>query len=157
MRTLARVSCRTSVALAAAVGLGVPGTALGQWTQWGGENRDFVLEARTLRTDWSEAAPKLLWKRALGDGESSVLVDGRVLYTMYRDDGSEVVVALKRDSGKTLWEYRYEAPLPAGLYIEGGKGPHATPLIADDRICSVGIGGKLYCLSKKTGELLWGQ
>ena len=83
------------------------GSVLAQWPQWGGPNRDFKVESKGLFTEWGEAGPKLLWKRALGDGESSVLVDGGMLYTTYRDGEEEVVVALKPDSGE---EYRGHSP-----------------------------------------------
>ena len=38
-----------------------------------------------------------------------------------------------------------------------GNGPYATPLIAGDRLFTTGVAGRLQCLDKKTGKLLWTQ
>ena len=38
-----------------------------------------------------------------------------------------------------------------------GNGPYATPLIVGDRLFTTGVAGRLQCLDKKTGKLLWTQ
>jgi len=38
-----------------------------------------------------------------------------------------------------------------------GNGPHATPLLVGERLFTVGVTGRLECLDKKTGKLLWTQ
>ena len=124
------------------------------WTQWGGDSGDFSVDANSLPRALPEP-PKLVWQRELGDGESAVLVEGGALYTLYRDGDEEVVVALAAADGKVLWEHRYAAAIPEGMYVEHGKGPHATPVLAGDRICSMGITGSIRCLQRKTGKLLW--
>jgi outer membrane protein assembly factor BamB len=126
-----------------------------QWPQWGGPNRDFTIEAGRLADTWPEDGPKRLWHRELGDGYSSIAVDDGLLYTMYRSNGEEVVIAMKSDTGDTVWEYRYDAPLFAGLNRNHGVGPRATPTIYGDRVCTVGVSGHLHCLAKRTGERLW--
>ena len=50
--------------------------AFAQWPQWGGENMDFKADAKGLANSWPETGPKQLWKRDLGDGYSSIVVDG---------------------------------------------------------------------------------
>jgi hypothetical protein len=46
----------------------------------------------------------VLWKRALGEGYSSILVESGVLYTMYGRPGEEVTLAAKAATGQTIWE-----------------------------------------------------
>ncbi|MHC4427427.1 MAG: PQQ-binding-like beta-propeller repeat protein [Planctomycetota bacterium] len=125
------------------------------WLSWGGPNGDFTVDVKGLTETWPESGPKQLWKRALGDGYSSILhKDGR-LYTMYRDGESEVVVALDAGTGKTLWEHRYpREPWPEMAPVFG-VGPNATPLIVGDRIVSASIDGQLRCLDLATGKLQW--
>ena len=38
-----------------------------------------------------------------------------------------------------------------------GNGPYSTPLIVGDRLFTTGVAGRLQCLDKKTGKLLWTQ
>lgn len=131
-----------------AAGIRVAGQTSDDWTRWGGPASDFSITTGPVAATVPLSTPKLLWKRELGSGESAVLAQGSTLFTMYRDGSDEVVVALQADSGNTLWEHRYEAPVPEDLYVKHGDGPHAAPLIVGDRIFTVGISGKLRCLNE---------
>jgi outer membrane protein assembly factor BamB len=126
------------------------------WTQWGGPHRNFQTEARGLRDTWPEAGPRVVWKRALGDGYSSPVVENGVLYTIYGRPRQEVVLAADAETGKTLWEHTtpmtFQSDAP-----EMGNGPYSTPLVAGDRLFTTGVAGRLQCLDKKTGKLLWTQ
>ena len=46
------------------------------WTQWGGPNRNFMSDATGLASTWPAGGPRKLWTRALGEGHSSILVEG---------------------------------------------------------------------------------
>ncbi len=126
-----------------------------EWPQFGGPNRNFMVDAKGLASSWPAAGPKKLWSRPLGEGYSSIAIDDGTLYTMYRRGEDEVAVALDAATGKTNWEYAYNATFLKGLAMENGAGPHSTPLIAGDRVYTVGILGMLHCFDKKTGKLLW--
>jgi outer membrane protein assembly factor BamB len=135
---------------AAATPQGVP------WPQWGGPHRNFTTEASGLKSSWPAAGPKVIWKRPLGEGYSSPSVESSSLFTMYGRPGQETVTALDAGTGKTLWEhttpvsFRSDAP-------EMGNGPYATPLVAGDRVFTTGVMGRLQCLDKQSGKLLWTQ
>jgi len=92
----------------------------------------------------------------LGEGYSSILVENGILYTMYRTGSTETVIAADAGSGKTIWEYAYSASFTSDAH-ETGNGPHATPAIAGDRLFTTGVTGKLHCLDKKTGKVLWSK
>src|SRR4029453_10819977 len=68
--------------------------------QWGGPSRDFVSKSKGLAAFWPETGPKQIWTRALGDGHSAIIVDGKVLYTMYSQGEQESVISLEAGSGK---------------------------------------------------------
>ncbi|MGA9770727.1 MAG: PQQ-binding-like beta-propeller repeat protein [Blastocatellia bacterium] len=135
----------------------VSGSVHGQssaWPQWGGPNRNFVVEAKGLAAVWPEGGPKRLWSRALGEGHSSIIADQGQLYSMYSKGSQEFVIALDAATGKTIWEKSYEAPT-TGLKLEHGNGPHSTPLIAGNLLFTVGVIGKLQAFEKQTGKVVW--
>ena len=101
------------------------------WRQWGGPNRNFQVVSTGLADRWSEDGPKRIWSRSLGPGYSSIAVAGDKLLTMYRRGDADVVVALHKDTGKTVWEHVYEAPLLAKQDKEYGTGPNSSPLVLD--------------------------
>jgi outer membrane protein assembly factor BamB len=124
------------------------------WPQWGGPNRNFIVEAKGLAESWPDGGPKRLWSRALGEGHSSIIVDQAQLYSMYSKGSQEFVIALDSATGKTIWEKGYEAPT-TGLNLEHGNGPHSTPLVAGDLLFTVGVTGKMNAFEKQTGKIAW--
>jgi outer membrane protein assembly factor BamB len=140
-----------------------PGTAQAPaWTQWGGPNRDFMVPSAGLASSWPSTGPKRIWTRPLGEGHSGILAEGGRLYSMYRPAGpargrfaqDEVVIALDAATGKTIWEHRYASPT-AGINYTEGAGPHATPLIAGNRLFVAGSRREFFALDKATGKVLW--
>src|SRR5579871_65710 len=126
-----------------------------EWPQFGGPHGNFTSSATGLASSWPATGPKVLWSRRLGDGYSAISIDGKTLFTMYRDLNDEIVLAADAVTGKTIWEYRYPARFRPGMGMENGSGPHATPLVTESGVYAIGIIGNLVCLSKKDGKLLW--
>ncbi len=132
-----------------------PGAAPASWPQWGGPDRNFTLPAAGLAETWPEGGPRRLWSRELGDAFSGVAAaDGR-LFTLLRRGEDELAVALEAATGKTLWERPYPAPFSAEYDMSHGPGPHATPLVAGERVFTAGATGKLTALDAASGKLLW--
>jgi outer membrane protein assembly factor BamB len=154
---LAGVGCALTGALAVWVALASVQDAAAQWTQWGGPDRNFRVAAAPLASEWPASGPKTLWRRPLGHGDSAIVADADTLYTVYRRDGQEIVVALDRATGQTRWEHTYPAPLWEGMRSNMGEGPRATPIVVGDRVCATGVGALLTCLNAKTGEVLWSR
>jgi outer membrane protein assembly factor BamB len=128
-----------------------------QWPQWGGPNRDFTIaDSAPLKASWPAGGPKVLWKRDLGDGYSSVAVDGDALYTMCNRAGTEFTLAADASTGKTLWEHGTPSTFRSA-YAEPGNGPYVTPLVLRDRIITTGVMGRVECRARKDGALLWSQ
>jgi len=134
------------------------GTALAQssdWAQWGGPHRDFKSDAKGLAAAWPINGPRRVWQRPLGEGYSGIAAERGVLFTMYRQGENEVVIALDAATGKTIWEYSYAAPFSPQYDMSNGPGPHATPLVTGNFVFTSGATGKLHCLEKKSGKVLW--
>jgi outer membrane protein assembly factor BamB len=127
------------------------------WAQWGGPDRNFVVAEGRTPEAWGENGPKVLWKRELGPGYSAIVADQHRLFTMTRRGEKELVVALSRESGETLWEYAYASPVSVGTDLDTtyGWGPNGTPLLANGRIYAFGFTGILSCLDASTGKLVW--
>ena len=85
-----------------------------EWPQFEGPRGNFKSDATGLANSWPPAGPKVLWKRALGDGYSAVSIDGNVIYTMYRALNDEVVLAAEADTGKTYMGISIRRYVPAG-------------------------------------------
>jgi len=141
----------------------VRGASTTDWLQWGGPNRNFMVETAGLASSWPAGGPTRLWTRPLGEGHSAIVAGGGRIYTMYRPLGvlslvrrsqEEVVAALDAATGKTLWEFRYPAPLD-GLDFSQGAGPHATPLIAGNRLYATSTRRELFALDIATGQRVW--
>jgi outer membrane protein assembly factor BamB len=132
------------------------------WLQWGGPRRNFMVDSPRLAA-WPASGPKKLWERSLGEGHSSVVVEGNRLYTMYRPLGllsmvrrsqQEVVAAIDTSNGRTIWEHTYDSTT-TGLNLSEGAGPHSTPLIVGDRLFVMGSRLEMFALDKQTGKVLW--
>lgn len=148
-------------------------TESAQWPQWGGKDRNFAADAKDLAAAWPEGGPKKTWSRTFGSGYSPLSVIDDHLYGMYGEPEPEkaadpigpvlvsgrieVVIALDAHTGKTIWEYKYDAtPLPYGIIgAENIKGPNASPLVHDGRVYAFGATGNLHCLDQKSGKPVW--
>ncbi|MCH8967340.1 MAG: PQQ-like beta-propeller repeat protein [Planctomycetes bacterium] len=151
-----RASLVAVAALVAVTVLACVSTASPEWGQWGGPNRNFQVDSKGLADKWPEDGPKKLWSRELGDGYSTILVDGDTLYTMYRagETEFEFTIALDAKTGKTRWEHKNESPF-TDLMKQYGPGPSSTPLIAGERLFSIGTNMVMHCFDKKSGKVHW--
>lgn len=147
----------SAVLLCALSGAGLAQTAnnASDWAQWGGPQRNFKSGVTGLAESWPATGPRKLWSRALGDGYSSIAAVGGQLFTMYHKGEQEVVISLDATTGKTRWEYAYEAPFWKEQDMSNGPGPHSTPLVTGEYVFTTGVTGKLHALNKQTGKLVW--
>lgn len=131
----------------------------GNWRVWGGPQRDFNSAATGLfpktGEKWLATPPKKLWQRALGDGYSAIAVEDGVLYTGYRRDANDVIVALDANTGAQLWEYSYGATFKNAYSAAVGPGPYAMPQVVGDRVVTASGIGLVHSLEKKTGRPVW--
>ena len=134
---------------------GGTGPSMPAWPAWGGPNGNFSINDNGLPSTFAAAAPKRLWQRNLGEGYSSIVTDGALLYTMYRRGHEEVVVAINPTTGKTEWEYAYDATFRPEMGMENGSGPHSTPLVLGNCVYTIGVLAKMHAFSKKTGKIVW--
>ena len=132
------------------------------WQQWGGPNRNFVVDDPGLVEKWPETGPPVQWSRPLGPGHSAITVaDGR-LFTLYRAgngraklgpwDAEETVVALDAKTGQTIWEHKYPSRRQDFSF---GAGPHSTPLVVGNRVFTIGTNQEMFAFDAASGKVLW--
>ncbi len=121
------------------------------WPQWLGPKRDGSSAEKVA--PWKDA-PKVLWRKPVGEGNSSpVVAGGRVfLHGKIKDKTEEEVVALDARTGEQVWRQTYPRATFVSFY---GNGPRATPAVADGRLYTYGITGVLTCWNAADGKRLW--
>ncbi|HET9229569.1 MAG TPA: PQQ-binding-like beta-propeller repeat protein [Thermoanaerobaculia bacterium] len=127
-----------------------PAAAL-DWPQFRGVNRDGVSAETGLPRSFPAEGPRILWKRAIGEGFSAISVVGDRLYTMDSDGTTEYVLALETGSGKEVWR------VPAGpkLIDSMGNGPRTTPTLDEGTVYAMGSHGRLLALKAADGAKIW--
>jgi outer membrane protein assembly factor BamB len=123
------------------------------WPQWRGPNRD----ARAAGFEAPKTWPKELtqkWKVTVGDGVSSPALVGDKLYVFSRESGNEVIRCLQTADGKEVWKHKYEAA-EVGRPAQNFTGPRSSPAVAEGKVVTLGVHGKLSCLDAATGKEVW--
>jgi len=122
------------------------------WTAFRGPDGDGHYRERSLRTNWAEVRPRVMWKQPVGGGYASFIVVHGLAITLEQRRKEEVVAAYDLETGRQVWAHAYY-----GLFTEslGGEGPRATPAYADGHVFALGGLGTLKCLSVTQGQERW--
>ncbi|MBA3440137.1 MAG: pyrrolo-quinoline quinone, partial [Pyrinomonadaceae bacterium] len=113
------------------------------WTDWRGPARDGSSPEKNLPSRWSPSGENLAWKAPYG-GRSAPIVMGDRLFLQNPVGRGETlqerVICLNADTGKLLWEYRFNVylsdvpphrigwaspvgdPASGNIYVFGGGG-----------------------------------
>jgi outer membrane protein assembly factor BamB len=126
------------------------------WTDWRGPARDGVSAEKNLPVRWSPAGENLAWKAPYG-GRSAPIVMGDRVYVQNSvgkgENLQERVVALNAETGKMVWEHRFNVYLSdVPPHRVGWASPVGDP--ATGNVYAFGVGGTLISLNRD-GKLLW--
>lgn len=124
------------------------------WPRFRGPNADGTVHGVRIATDWEQSPPKLLWRRRIGPGWSSLAIVANRVFTQEQRGDKEAVVCFDANTGDEIWSHEDNARFYEEL---GGAGPRATPTFADGQVYALGATGILNCLDAVTGELKWSQ
>jgi outer membrane protein assembly factor BamB len=127
-----------------------PEPVVGDWPQWRGQHRDGVAYEPGLSTQWSREGPKTLWRVPGGQGYSSFAVANGRAFTLISQGSQEVVLCLDAARGNELWRHASASP-----GYKQFPGPRSTPTVDEDRVYTIGSGGRLQCLDTTSGKLHW--
>ncbi len=129
-------------------------TALGDWPQWRGPNRDDKVADFKAPAAWpKELAQK--WKATIGVGDSSPILAGDKLFATGRINPDEVTLCLDAATGKEIWRDKFTAsPAPTGP-DKAHPGPRSTPAFVEGKLVVAGASGMLTCYDAASGKILW--
>jgi outer membrane protein assembly factor BamB len=130
--------------------------ALGDWPEARGPHRDGRSDEKGLIEKWAINGQNFLWRAPYG-GRSAPVVMGNRVYVQnpsgLGENMQERVMALDADSGKVIWEYKFnvfQSDVPP--HRVGWASPAADPETGN--IYAMGVGATVIALNKD-GKLLW--
>ncbi len=157
MMLLAETASRAAKAAFVSACLLLDLSAVGRadWPQWRGPARNGSVEGHPRGEDWPER-PVLLWEREVGQGYSGPIVARNRIWIHTRRGEQEAVSSPALGDGEELWTRRYGAPFEQDhTALAHGRGPYATPALADKRVITLGITAVLSAWDAEAGTLLW--
>lgn len=132
------------------------GIPIGDWPELRGPNRDGISRETGLVDRWALNGENFLWRVPHG-GRSAPVVRGNRVYVQNPvgrgEDLRERVMALDADTGRTIWEYRFNN-------FQSDAPPHriawASPAVDPEtgNVYAVGADSQAMGLSP-SGQLLW--
>ncbi len=124
------------------------------WPNWRGPNLDGISDETGWTTDWPAEGPKILWKKSIGTGFSSMAVSKGRLYAMGNIDDHDILYCFNAETGEPLWKRSYPQPRDPKNY-DGG--PNATPTVDGNRVYTLSKTGKFFCRDTQTGDVVWSK
>jgi len=135
----------------AALAAGADPSAGTDWPRFRGPQQNGVSLEKGLLRSWPESGPKVLWKKPIGSGFSSLTAVGDALYTMAVEGESETAYRLRESNGEVVWR----VPLGPVFPETFGNGPRSTPTVEGDVVYALSATGRLHALKTKDGMRLW--
>src|ERR1041385_3180090 len=135
--------------------LGIPAVA-NDWAEWRGPARDGVSLEKGLPSSWSPSGQNVAWKAPYGGRSAPIVMNGRVYLQNIAGKGAEEqerVMCFNADTGKLLWEHRFNVYLSdVPPHRVGWASPVGDP--ATGNVYAFGVGGTLLALSRD-GKVIW--
>jgi outer membrane protein assembly factor BamB len=131
-------------------------TTTSDWPDWRGPSRDGISLEKDLPTRWAPSGDNLAWKAPYGGRSAPIVLGDRLFLQNTAGKGETVqerVLALNADTGRLLWEYKfnvYSSDVPP--HRVGWASPVGDP--ATGNVYAYGVGGTLIGLTSD-GKLLW--
>jgi len=95
-----------------------------QWPQWRGPGRDGIVATEPQwPSDLKESTLRLKWRVELGPSYSGPIVSGdKVFVTETRNKKTELVQALARSDGRSMWQAEWEGAMSVPFFAwENGE------------------------------------
>ena len=126
------------------------------WAEWRGPARDGVSNEKNLPVKWSPTGDNLAWKAPYGGRSAPIVMGDRVYLQNSAGQGEtlqERVMCLSADTGKLLWEHRFNIYLSdVPPHRVGWASPVGDP--ATGNVYVFGVGGNLIALNRD-GKVQW--
>ncbi len=130
--------------------------AASDWTESRGPARDGISTEKNLPVKWSPTGENLLWKAPYGGRSGPIVMGDRVYLQNTAGSGEteqERIMCFNADTGKLLWEHRFNVYLSdVPPHRVGWASPAGDP--ATGNVYVFGVGGNLIGLNRD-GKVLW--
>jgi outer membrane protein assembly factor BamB len=132
--------------------------AVGDWPEARGPNRDGISTETGLVDKWALNGQNFLWRAPFGGRSAAIVMGNRVYVQNPAEQGAtlqERVMALDTETGKVVWEYRFnifQSDVPP--HRVGWASPAADPETGN--IYALSVGAEVIALNKD-GKKLWSR
>ncbi|HET9711914.1 MAG TPA: hypothetical protein VFP64_08530, partial [Pyrinomonadaceae bacterium] len=130
--------------------LGLSLLSASDWAEWRGPARDGISLEKNLPTKWSPAGENLAWKAPYGGRSTPIVMGDRVYLQNTAGKGDtlqERVMSFNADTGKLLWEHRFNIYLSdVPPHRVGWASPVGDP--STGNVYVFGVGGNLIGLNR---------
>ena len=151
---------RSLAASIAFVAFAVQPVPAADWPEWRGAARDGASVETQLPSRWSPAGEGLAWRAPFGSRSTPVIFGNRLYLwnasvdtVKERDRVQERLLALDADTGKVIWERRFNVfHTDVPVHRIAWASPSVDP--ATGNVYAFGVDGHLHALDA-SGKLLW--
>ncbi|MDO8632116.1 MAG: PQQ-like beta-propeller repeat protein, partial [Phycisphaerales bacterium] len=129
------------------------------WASWRGPEQSGLAREKAVVTTWSPEGDNLIWKAPIEGRSTPIILNGRLYAIVPAGDVNnklslqERAICLDADTGKTIWEYRFNVFDSDVVQQRVGW----TSVVGDPETGNVyahGTGGELFCFDRD-GKVLW--
>ncbi len=123
------------------------------WPRWRGKSMDATVSGAGVFDHDLTQDLKVVWRKPLGSGYSSVSVAQGYAVTLFTDNGDDYAAAFDPETGRELWRYKISQTYKG--HDGSHDGPISTPAVANGKMFGLGADGHFFALDLKTGQELW--
>jgi outer membrane protein assembly factor BamB len=126
----------------------------GKWPNFRGTEFDNISKETTRLIDhWPASGPKILWKKAMGEGHAAAAIYNGRVYVLDYDERkkTDLLHCYSLLDGTELWRRWYSVD------IKRNHGMSRTiPAVNDKYVVTMGPRCQVMCCNAITGDLIWG-
>ena len=123
------------------------------WPRFLGPDGTGVSSETGLLELFPSTGPEKLWSKSVGTGYSAPSVMGKQLVLHHRQGSEEIVQSFDAVTGEEAW--RHSSPVSYVDPYGYNNGPRCTPLLTPEFCYTYGVEGRLLCLERSSGKLVW--
>ena len=124
------------------------------WPRFRGAGFDNICKSDIRLLDkFSPSGPKVLWTKELGEGHAGAAIYEGAVYVLDYDEEAraDMLRCFELKTGKELWRRWHNINLKRNHGLS-----RTIPAVNEKYILAIGPAGHVMCLSRPTGDLLWG-